>query len=177
MDYRLIRTKRTTMAIYVRPGGSVEVRAPISAEQEDIDAFVDAKKIWIRKNLDRVEELRTAMEEVTIPKTQLSRHKGRLEHILKERCQYFASRMGVDYGKIRINRARTRWASCNGKGDLNFSLAMMALPRELVDYIVVHELSHRKEMNHSKGFWAIVEKEMPDYRERRKRLKNYLLTK
>lgn len=132
--------------------------------------------IYVRPE-GRVEELPAVMEKVTVPKTQLSRHKRRLGHILKERCQYFAPRMGVDYRKIRINRARTRWTSCNGKGDLNFSPAMMALPRELVDYIVVHELCHRKEMNHCKGVWAVVEKEMPDYRERRMRLKNYLLTK
>ena len=80
-------------------------------------------------------------------------------------------RMGVDYGRITIREQKTRWGSCSSKGNLNFNWKLVLLAPELLDYVVVHELAHRREMNHSKNFWKIVEAELPDYREQRRRLK------
>ena len=79
--------------------------------------------------------------------------------------------MGVDYGRITIREQKTRWGSCSSKGNLNFNWKLVLLAPELLDYVVVHELAHRREMNHSKNFWKIVEAELSDYRERRRRLK------
>ena len=79
--------------------------------------------------------------------------------------------MGVDYGRITIREQKTRWGSCSSKGNLNFNWKLVLLAPELLDYVVVHELAHRREMNHSKNFWKIVEAELPDYREQRRRLK------
>lgn len=171
MDYRLVRTKRSTMAIYIRPNGVVEVRAPIRAKKEDIEAFVASKADWIQKNITKMEEIRASAEEIVIKESELPYYKGQLACLLQERCAYFAARMGVEYGKIKINKARTRWGSCNSKGDLNFSIALVLLPGSLVDYVVVHELAHRKEMNHLEKFWKVVEKEMPDWKDRKKRLR------
>lgn len=170
MEYRLVRTKRTTMAIYIRPKGEVEVRVPAGTKKSVVDSFVASKDDWIRKNLNKMEEIRSSAAEVVIPETELPRYKEQLADLLRERCDHFSRRMGVTYGKIRINRARSRWASCSGKGDLNFSVALLFLPSHLVDYIVVHELGHRREMNHSDRFWTVVEEEMPDYRERKEQL-------
>ena len=77
----------------------------------------------------------------------------------------------MDYGRITIREQKTRWGSCSSKGNLNFNWKLVLLAPELLDYVVVHELAHRREMNHSKNFWKIVEAELPDYRERRARLK------
>ena len=95
----------------------------------------------------------------------------RAKRIFPERTAYFALRMGVDYGRITIREQKTRWGSCSSKGNLNFNWKLLLLDPELLDYVVVHELAHRREMNHSKNFWKIVEAELPDYRERRRRLK------
>ena len=95
----------------------------------------------------------------------------RAKRIFPERTAYFALRMGVDYGRITIREQKTRWGSCSSKGNLNFNWKLILLAPELLDYVVVHELAHRREMNHSKNFWKIVEAELPDYRERRRRLK------
>lgn len=88
-----------------------------------------------------------------------------------ERVQRYAQRIGVTYGRVTIRNQKTRWGSCSSKGNLNFNCQLMLEPEEIRDYVVVHELCHRKQMNHSSAFWAEVEKYMPDYKRRRKILR------
>ena len=91
---------------------------------------------------------------------------------LPERVRFFAQQMGLSYGRITIRSQRTRWGSCSAKGNLNFNCLLMLMPQEVRDYVVLHELCHRKEMNHSTAFWAEVEAVCPDYRVHRKWLKD-----
>ena len=93
--------------------------------------------------------------------------------IITERVKYFADQYQFHYAKIRITSARTRWGSCSAKGTLSFSWRLILTPMETVDYVVVHELAHTIHHNHSKRFWSLVEKIMPDYKEQRKRLRQY----
>ena len=79
--------------------------------------------------------------------------------------------LGVTYGKISIRDQKTRWGSCSSEGNLSFNWRLILAPPDVLDYVVIHELCHRKEMNHSKEFWALVESLMPEYKERRKWLR------
>lgn len=79
--------------------------------------------------------------------------------------------MGVTYGRISIREQKTRWGSCSSKGNLNFNWRLIFAPEEVVDYIVVHELAHRKEMNHSRAFYDVVASVLPDYKVQEKWLK------
>ncbi|MEY8355368.1 SprT family zinc-dependent metalloprotease [Lachnospiraceae bacterium 54-53] len=92
---------------------------------------------------------------------------------LEEKTARWAAKMNVSYGRIAIRGQVTRWGSCSGKGNLNFNWKLVLLPEELADYVVVHELSHRFHMDHSRAFWERVEKELPDYRLRRRKLKGW----
>lgn len=90
---------------------------------------------------------------------------------ITRRVEYFAPLVGVTYNRIFIKEQKTRWGSCSSLGNLNFNWKLILLNEELLDYVVVHELAHRKQMNHSPTFWAEVERVLPDYRERRRRLR------
>ena len=92
---------------------------------------------------------------------------------LPERTAYFARLLNVTYGRITIRSQRTRWGSCSAAGNLNFNCLLMLTPGEIRDYVVVHELCHRKELNHSARFWNLVEEVLPDYRTRRQWLKDH----
>ena len=93
--------------------------------------------------------------------------------VIPDRVRHFAPMVGVTYGRITIRNQRSRWGSCSGKGNLNFNCLLMLTPSFCLDYVVVHELCHRLEMNHSPAFWAQVERVLPDYRKSRDWLKEH----
>lgn len=169
ITYQWIRSRRKTIAIQIDREGQVIVRTPYGITKRQVEEFLDEKKDWLLQTRQRVEKRKTEQ----IPISEEVRREGieRAKRIFPERTAYFAKRMGVDYGRITIREQKTRWGSCSSKGNLNFNWKLVLLDPELQDYVVVHELAHRREMNHSKDFWKIVEAELPDYRERRRRLK------
>lgn len=92
-----------------------------------------------------------------------------------DQVKYYCAVMQVTVGRITIRNQKTRWGSCSSAGNVNFNYQLYYLSDELLDYVVVHELAHRRHMNHSKEFWSEVARYCPDYRARRKQLKEYQL--
>ena len=182
MNITIIRSNRKTLAIQINPDLSVTVRAPIYASQRDIERILKEKEGWIQKHIEKIREQEVNRKETqgeygeSVERDYLSSeeiHKlaqKALEYIPK-RVSYFAEQIGVSCGGITIRNQKTRWGSCSSKGNLNFNCLLMLTPPEVIDYVVVHELCHRKEMNHSKAFWAEVEKVLPNYKEQVKWLK------
>ena len=105
-------------------------------------------------------------------KEELAKLTRLAKEILPIKVAYYARIMGVSYERIAIRHQKTRWGSCSSLGNLNFNCLLMLVPEAVQDYMVVHELAHRKEMNHSARFWAEVEKIIPDYKKHRKWLKD-----
>lgn len=174
MKVTVIRSNRKTVAIQVNSDLGVTVRAPRSALEKDIEEILKKKEAWISKHIEKIKETKERVE--AEPTEKLTREKviALAEEALKvipERVEYFAKVIGVTYGKITVRNQKTRWGSCSSKGNLNFNCLLMLAPPEVLDYVVVHELCHRKQMNHSKAFWLEVEKVLPDYKEVRKWLK------
>ena len=174
MEVTVIKSKRKTVAIQVNSDLSVTVRAPRSASEKDIEEILKKKEAWISKHIEKMKKTKERFE--AEPTEKLTREKviALAEEALKvipARVEYFARVIGVTYGKITIRNQKTRWGSCSSKGNLNFNCLLMLAPPEVLDYVVVHELCHRKQMNHSKAFWSEVEKVLPDYKEARKWLK------
>ena len=172
-EYELIRSRRKSLAIQVKPDGGVIVRAPLRLAKYRIERFITEHEDWIRMQQKKVEKYREQIHIIT----EEERQNGilRAKKIFPERTAYFAKRMGVTYNRITIREQKTRWGSCSAKGNLNFNYQIYYLPDELLDYVVVHELAHRRHMNHSDEFWREVEKYFPMYRQSRKRLKEIRL--
>ncbi|MBS5665129.1 MAG: M48 family metallopeptidase [Roseburia sp.] len=176
-DYEitLIRSRRKSLAIEITPELQVVVRAPARMPVREINAFVQEKDDWIRAHLQRMEEkkrLREQHREPAFSEEELQELATQAMKLIPQKVHYYAQIIGVTYGRITIRNQRTRWGSCSGKGNLNFNCLLLLMPEDVLDYVVVHELCHRKEMNHSARFWEEVEKILPDYRQRRKWLKD-----
>lgn len=170
MNYEIIRSSRKTLALEITRDGQLKVRAPYKVSRKEIQNFVKSKESWIFKHLKRIEETKAEQPE-PLSSEEIEKLVQKALQVLPEKVEHYARIIGVTYRRITIRNQKTRWGSCSSKGNLNFNCQLMRLPEELQDYVVVHELCHRKEMNHSSDFWKEVEYIMPDYQERRARLK------
>ena len=169
IEIQIKRSSRRTLSLQITREGQVVVHCPFSTTQEQIQMFVDEHRQWIGENLEQVKRRLTKRPVMT--SEQVWKAKSLARMTLSAKVRFWAAKMGVTYGTISIRQQATRWGSCSSKGNLNFNCLLMLAPAEILDYVVVHELCHRKEMNHSKAFWAEVEKVLPDYRESVKWLK------
>lgn len=170
----LIRSSRKTLAIEVRPDGTIRIRAPRFCTNAEIRRFLQKNRGWIAGKLEqavRRQQRRDTPEGRPFTEQELRELADRAKRELPPRIRRFAKEMGVTYGRITIRCQKTRWGSCSVKGNLNFNCLLMLVPAEIQDYVLVHELAHRREMNHSPRFWRIVEEVLPDYRRRKQWLK------
>lgn len=168
MEYILIRSDRKTISASVK-GGKLTVSAPRSASSEVIEKFLQKHREWIYKHLI-LEHERLAKNESLTP-DKVAKLKREAKEYLKSKTEYFSKIMGLKYGRVTITSAEQRFGSCSSKGNICYSYRLMLYPEAAREYVVVHELAHLVEMNHSKKFYAIVEKYLPDYKERRRMLK------
>jgi len=174
-DVEIIRSNRKTISIRINPDATVTVRAPRRASVRAIERFLNEKESWILKSVEEVKKRQAELEEMNIKPLsdeELKELSKKAHKYIPERVAYFAPIVGVKYGRIAIRNQKTRWGSCSSRGNLNFNCMLMLTPPEIIDYVVVHELCHRKEMNHTKAFWQEVEKVIPDYKMCVKWLKN-----
>ena len=170
-SYDIVYSRRKSIAIQITREAGVKVRAPYGCPRSAIEAFLSEKQQWIMTHLE------TARKAASVPRREFSdaerrRYVELARDIFTRKTEWFARIMGVTYGRIAIREQKTRWGSCSSKGNLNFNWLLILAPPEVLDYVVVHELCHRRQMNHSQAFWKEVEKILPDYRERQKWLKD-----
>lgn len=163
--YTLIRSDRKSIGIRITADGVV-VRAPKKLSAAEIDRIVQSKRSWIEDHLSKL-----PAPQPKFTQAELKDLARKALAVIPGRVRYFAPIVGVTCGRITIRSQRSRWGSCSGKGNLNFNCLLMLTPDHVVDYVVVHELCHRLEMNHSPKFWAQVERILPDYRQSRQWLR------
>ena len=171
-SYALKRSRRSKyMRLRVQAGGTVTVTVPFYSTTSGIEQFILNHRMWIERAVARMSAFKP------LP---VSGHRAYLKHreearvFVTERIAYWNRAYGFSYGRIAIKDTKRIWGSCSRKGNLNFSYALLFLPRELADYIIVHELCHLKEPNHSERFWLLVSKDMPNHKALRRELKQYL---
>lgn len=168
------RSHRKTLAVEVHQDGSVILRAPKRASNKRIGEFLDQRRQWIakyyHKALKEKERLSSvdilSQEEIKELKEQAGKH-------IEEKVEYYSREMGITYEKIKIGCQKTRWGSCSSKGTLSFNCLLELGPEAVMEYVVVHELCHRVELNHSEKFWNLVEEWMPDFQLSKEWLKDH----
>lgn len=174
INIEVIRSNRKTIALEIKPEGQVLVRTPLRMTDTEIRRFVNEKENWILSHLEKVEERRNMSKNIDkLSREEIEKLADLALKVIPVKVKHYASLMNLSYGRITIRKQKTRWGSCSGKRNLNFNCLLMLAPDKVVDYVVVHELCHLVEMNHSQAFWAQVEKVMPDYKKHRKWLKDH----
>ena len=205
-EYRLIRSRRKSLAVQITPQGEVIVRAPNRLPLPVIEDFLRQKQDWITSRAGRARERQQAVQAFCLTENALLPLRGKTypvtlwdrpsagfdgerfflpygddaaqkaaltgcykqlgEEYLPARTRELAAVLGISPNTVTVGGAKTRWGSCSGKGNIRFSWRLMTAPDPAVDYVIVHELCHIRELNHSPRFWALVERAFPDYRQR-----------
>lgn len=170
-NIEIIRSKRRTIAVEVKSDLRVIVRAPLKMKDKDIQKVIDDRYNWIKSKLNLVR----TQQELSEPKFSEDEIKILVNEALNyipQRVEHYAIMMNVTINKITIRSQKTRWGSCSSNGNLNFNCLLMLCPVEVRAYVIIHELSHIKEFNHSAKFWNHVEQMIPNYKIHRKWLKD-----
>lgn len=163
MEFEVIRSNRKSMAVEIKLNKLI-IRAPMQATNEDINSFMPKNKAWIEKNLAKAQVQQQAAASIKkLTMDEIRQLADKALEIIPGRVNYYAPLVGVTYGRITIRNQRSKWGSCSSKGNLNFNCLLMLTPPEVIDSVVVHELCHRKEMNHSDRFYSEVLRVFPDY--------------
>ena len=172
LSVTIIRSNRKTLSIQLK-AGEIIARAPLRMKDKEIYSFIESKEQWIKKGLAKIEEHEKAVGELApFTNEELGALAEKARVIISDRVKYYAPKAGVTYNRITIRCQRTRWGSCSSKGNLNFNCLLALFPLEVIDSVVVHELCHRKHMNHSPQFYAEVERVFPEYKKWHKWLKD-----
>ena len=163
-EISVIRSKRKSLSIEVR-AGKVIVRAPLKMRDKEISKYLEIKKGWIEKCLNKF-ALRQQQTENLPPFTEdeIKVMKKRAKEIINSRAEYYAEKLNVEYNRISIRCQHRRWGSCSSQKNLNFNCLLVLFPLEALDSVVVHELCHLKHMNHSADFYKEIDKVFPDYK-------------
>jgi predicted metal-dependent hydrolase len=164
------RNLRMTMEL----DGTLVVTIPAPWFGRFVEKFLRQKSSWILKHIEKMKKL----EGKTIikpSKREFEAHKNEIFRRVKERLEFFNRFYQLPYKKVSIRNQSSLWGSCTRAGNLQFNYKLMYVPPKTFDYVIVHELCHLKEHNHSAHFWALVAKMIPDYKIIRRSLRQYIL--
>ena len=168
-------TRARRIRLAVSRDGKVSVTVPFGFFQERIaEKFIREKKEWILSKIAFVQQHALHPMMVSTKKDYV-KNKDAAYQFVVQRIQRLNASYNFCFSRISIRNQKTRWGSCSHNGNLSFNYKIITLPMRSADYIIVHELCHLKELNHSQKFWNLVTKQFPDYKEIRRGLRRYSL--
>lgn len=172
IKYTLVASKRTRkIRVAVYPGGEIKVTAPASLPMTLLEQFLVKKAKWIVTKHNHLKQFPVQIKGGN--RAEYQANKAKALALATERLNYFNQHYGFTYNRISIKNHRSLWGSCSKRGNLNFNYKIALLRPEAADYIIVHELCHLKEFNHSARFWALVAQSVPNYKQIRLELKKF----
>lgn len=163
------RARRMRLAVYCN--GDIVVTTPFDLQENIIEKFLQEKAKWLFDKISFFKQFDGKFLRRS-SKSDYVKYKSRAYYLAVERVNYFNKIYKFKFNRINIKNQKTRWGSCSKKGNLNFNYKIALLPQTLSDYIIVHELCHLGEFNHSKQFWKLISKTIPNYSEIKKEFKN-----
>lgn len=163
--YEVIYSRRKTVTLTVHEDGRITVRAPYRTSRRTVEELLAKQEAWLREHIRLQKEKAARFQGIT--EEDVLEYKRLAKEYFNDITAYYSKIMNLNYSRITITSAKKRFGSCNSKGNICFSWRLMLYPPEAREYVVVHELSHLVVMNHSPAFYRVVERYMPDYRERR----------
>lgn len=173
ITYIIQKSRRRSISVSVMTDNRVLVKAPYGTSECTVQEFLLSKKDWITKHLEKQNREEAKAESLgLLSADEIKQIKKQARKIIPQRVEYWANKIGVTYGRIAIRLQSSRWGSCAQNGNLNFNCLLVLMPGEILDSVVVHELCHRKHMNHSKEFYAEIDRVFPDYKRCNKWLKD-----
>jgi predicted metal-dependent hydrolase len=173
LEYEIEESKRASrMRLCIFCGGNIKVTIPLGFPYGKIEKFIIKHSGWILKKMKIMKKKKFNPIFHKSSKREYKRLKEEVLKLAKNKTEEYNKIYGFSYNRISVRNSRSRWGSCSAKKNLNFNYKIIFLPADLLDYIIVHELCHLGEMNHSKRFWNLVEKTIPNYKEARKKIRN-----
>lgn len=170
----LVRSKRARrLNISVKPFTGARVAIPYGLSFESAEKIALSKASWIKRHLNKVKEIEKRQAAVSNDLTEIDRALARKKLTL--RLNELSSLHGFTYNRVFIRNQKTRWGSCSARNNINLNMNLLRLPKDLIDYVILHELVHTREKNHSKNFWAELNKFVGDAGKLKSRLKEYSL--
>lgn len=162
------RAKRWRLTLYA--GGRLVVTSPADADPQRAEDFILKNKSWLLKKLVRLKGVGRRVR-LRPPRGAYKKYGPAARALAAGRVSYFNRFYGFKVNRITVKNQKTRWGSCSKLGNLNFNYKILWLPPLLADYLVVHELCHLGQFNHSNLFWGLMARALPDYKARRRALK------
>jgi predicted metal-dependent hydrolase len=172
INYKLRRSRRSkNLCLCVYVGGDFAVSAPRYITTGQIEDFILKKADWVIEKIDSMKKKGQDRLFYGSSQIQYRKLKNSAREIALQKIGEFNGYYGFSYSRISIRNQKTRWGSCSRNGTLNYNYKIALLPKKYADYIIVHELCHLGEFNHSRRFWDLVARTVPDYKDIRKELK------
>lgn len=170
-SYTLRRRRRVKyLRLSIEHDGALTVTAPLTYPLFLINKFLNSRWQWVLRGIAKTRKHPSLLGLLHSP-SEIRQYKRQARALVEYRLKYFNSHYNFQYNRIAIRNQKSRWGSCSSSKNLNFNYRLALLPEELADYIIVHELCHLQEMNHSVKFWRLVAELISDYKDRQKKLK------
>jgi predicted metal-dependent hydrolase len=168
---QILFSKRRSVVLQVK-NGQVFLKAPLRTPAKFLQELITKKTSWIKDKIELSQQIYAAKQsKKSISAETLELYKKEFGSYLSEKVYQYANQIGVDFKKISIRKTVSRWGSCTRSGNLSFSIFLWDTPNHVIDYVIIHELCHRRHMNHSKEFWNLVAKHCSEYKLAEKWLK------
>lgn len=157
-----VSTRAQRMRVAVYADGDIIVTSPVGVSREKLKQFIETKKHWISNKLDQkrhpaIKELAEGSD------AHFEEHKSQAEMRVAGKLKKWSDQLYLSYESFTVKKHKSRWGSCSSNNKLSFNYKILFLPNELQDYVIVHELCHTVRKDHSKFFWALVAKSLPEY--------------